>query len=116
MGDSGSSSLRSVPVRLAQTLSLESPVFMGCSVGGLLALDLALHHPEAFRAVISLEGALQAPGSTESLQAFWHPRVSSEYKARLMNGLMSPTSPEAPRLRDRSRHRRPSPRRRPRGR
>ncbi|MDB5483924.1 MAG: hypothetical protein JWO83_4977 [Caulobacteraceae bacterium] len=87
--------LRSVPVTLARTLGLERPVFMGCSVGGLLALDLALQHPEVFRAVISLEGALNIEGDLESLTGFWDPRVSNEYKARLMNGLMSPISPEA---------------------
>ncbi len=86
--------LRSVPLTLARTLGLDRPVFMGCSVGGLLALDLALHHPDDFRAVISLEGALKIGGTLESLSAFWRPDVSSEYKARLMNALMSPTSPE----------------------
>lgn len=86
--------LRSVPVSLAAALELEQPAFMGCSVGGLLALDLALHHPDLFRAVISVEGALHVGGGTDELKAFWHPQVGSEYKARLMNGLMSPTSPE----------------------
>ncbi len=87
--------LRSVPVALAGALGLEQPVFMGCSVGGLLALDLALHHPEVFRAVISLEGALNIEGDLKALSALWHPQVSNEYKARAMNALMSPTSPEA---------------------
>jgi pimeloyl-ACP methyl ester carboxylesterase len=87
--------LRSVPVALARTLGLQRPVFMGCSVGGLLALDLALYHPDVFRAVISLEGALKVEGDLEALTGFWDPRVSNEYKGRLMNGLMSPTSPEA---------------------
>jgi pimeloyl-ACP methyl ester carboxylesterase len=87
--------LRSVPVALAEILGLERPVFMGCSVGGLLALDLALRHPDVFRAVISLEGALNIEGDLETLTGFWHPQVSNEYKARLMNGLMSPISPEA---------------------
>ena len=87
--------LRSIPVALAAALGLERPVFMGCSVGGLLALDLALHHPDVFRAVISLEGALKIEGDLETLTGFWDPRVSNEYKGRLMNGLMSPTSPEA---------------------
>ena len=86
--------LRSVPVALAAALGLERPVFMGCSVGGLLALDLALRHPDVFRAVISLEGALKIPDDVR-LPGFWHPQVSSEFKARMMNGAMSPTSPEA---------------------
>ncbi len=86
--------LRSVPVQLAQALKLENPVFMGCSVGGLLALDLAHKHADLFRAVISVEGALKIEGEMSQFGELWHPQVSSEYKARLMDGLMSPTSPE----------------------
>lgn len=87
--------LRSVPIKLAQALELADPVFMGCSVGGLLALDLAQRHPDLFRAVISVEGTLNIEGSLEDMQELWHPQVSNEYKARLMDGVMSPTSPKA---------------------
>jgi pimeloyl-ACP methyl ester carboxylesterase len=87
--------LRAVPVGLAKILELDKPVFMGCSVGGLLALDLALRHPDVFGAVVSLEGGLKIETDIDSLTALWHPQVSNEYKARLMNALMSPTSPEA---------------------
>ncbi len=86
--------LMSVPVALANALELDRPLFMGCSIGGLLALDLARYHPDAFRAVIGLEPALKIEGTLESLRGFWHPRVSNEYKATVMYGLMSPTSPE----------------------
>jgi len=87
--------LMSVPVNLAATLELERPVFMGCSIGGLLALDLARYHAAQFRSVIGLEPALKVDGDLDSLRGFWHPRVSGEYKAAAMYGLMSPTSPEA---------------------
>jgi pimeloyl-ACP methyl ester carboxylesterase len=89
--------LRSVPVTLSRALQLDRPVFMGCSVGGLLALDLARHHPEDFRAVIAVEGALHIGGdkTLTGIAEFWHPQVSNEYKARLMNGIMAPASPEA---------------------
>ena len=86
--------LRSVPLGLSEALNLERPVFMGCSVGGLMALDLAFRHPDRFRSVISVEGALKIEGSQEMLQELWHPQISNEYKARLMEGLMSPTSPK----------------------
>ncbi len=86
--------LRSVPLALSEALDLERPVFMGCSVGGLMALDLAYRHPDRFRSVISVEGALKIEGSQDGLQELWHPQVSNEYKARLMEGLMSPTSPK----------------------
>lgn len=85
--------LRSIPVELSRALGLDRPVFMGCSVGGLLALDLAYRHADDFRAVISVEGALNIEGSLESLGELWHPQVSNEYKARLMDGIMSPASP-----------------------
>ncbi len=86
--------LRSVPVQLAEALNLKDPVFMGCSVGGLLALDLAHRDADLFRAVISIEGALKVEGELEHLGELWHPKVSNEYKARVMDGLMSPTSPK----------------------
>ena len=86
--------LRSLPLELSRLLDLDRPVFMGCSVGGLLALDLAHKHRDEFRAVISLEGALEIPGSIDHVGELWHPRVGNEYKARLMDGLMSPTSPK----------------------
>jgi pimeloyl-ACP methyl ester carboxylesterase len=85
--------LRSVPLALSRALALERPVFMGCSVGGLLALDLAHRYPDAFRAVIAVEGALAIGGDPEQLTELWHPQVSNEYKARAMEALIAPTSP-----------------------
>ena len=87
--------LRSVPVQLSKALALDRPVFMGCSVGGLLALDLALNHPEEFRAVISLEGSLKVDGSIRNFSELDHPQVNGEYKGKLMEGMTSPDSPKA---------------------
>jgi len=85
--------LMQVPLALCRELELDRPVYMGSSIGGHLAADLALHHPEAFRAVIGLEAALATPGGYQDL---WHdPRIGNEFKANVMYGLMSPTSPEA---------------------
>ena len=86
--------LRSIPIKLTEALGLVNPVFMGCSVGGLLALDLAHKHSDVFRAVISVEGALKIGGDLADYGELHHPQVSNEYKARLMEGLMSPLSPE----------------------
>ena len=86
--------LRSIPVELARALDCEDPAFMGCSVGGLLALDLAHKHSDLFRAVISVEGALNIEGDLADMQTLYHPQVNNEYKARLMDGIMSPTSPK----------------------
>ena len=84
----------SVPNALAAALEVDEPVFMGCSIGGLLALDLARYHPDQWRAVIGLEPALKVDGSRKSMAGFWHPQVSNEFKAAAMYGIMAPQSPE----------------------
>jgi pimeloyl-ACP methyl ester carboxylesterase len=86
--------LRQVPVGLAGALGLDRAAFMGCSVGGLLALDLALRHPDVFRAVISLEGSLHIGGNPDSLVGFWNPQVSNHSKSHLMEQLCAPLSPQ----------------------
>jgi len=84
--------LMRVPRALARALGLQRPVFMGSSIGGHLALDLALHHPEEFRAVVGIEAAAATPGGY--LDLWNHPRVSNAFKASVMYGLMAPTAPE----------------------
>jgi pimeloyl-ACP methyl ester carboxylesterase len=79
-------------IAFSRALELDRPVFMGSSMGGHLAPDLALHHPDEFRAVIGLESAISTPGFY--MDWFYHPRISNDFKASLMYGLMSPTSPE----------------------
>ena len=89
--------LRSVPLALSSALGLHRPVFMGCSVGGALALDLAARHPDDFRAVIAVEGGLKMDQDINDYahQSFFHPQVSNQFKGRLMHALTSPTAPEA---------------------
>ena len=84
--------LMKVPVTLSRELGLDRPIYMGSSIGGHLATDLALHYPEQFRAVIGLEAALATPGGYRD--SWYHPRISNDFKASAMFGLMSPTSPE----------------------
>jgi pimeloyl-ACP methyl ester carboxylesterase len=78
--------------RFAAELALERPVFMGCSMGGHVAVDLARWRPGLCRAVIGVEAASRTPAS--GLDMLDHPRVSNELKASLMVGLTSPRSPE----------------------
>ncbi len=74
-------------------LQLEDPVYMGSSIGGHLALDLALHRPGLFQAVIGLEAAIKSdPGNIDLLD---HPEINNGYKGDLMVGLTGPQSPEA---------------------
>lgn len=84
--------LMQVPVSLSKALELDRPIYMGSSIGGHLAVDLALHYPDEFRAVIGLEAALYTPGGWRDV---WnHPRVSNAFKSMSMYGLMAPTAPE----------------------
>jgi len=83
---------------ISQGLELDRPVYMGCSIGGLLAPDLALACPEAFRAVVGINAGLGVDQATRNLEseASWsHPRVGGQWKAAAMLGNTSPTSPEA---------------------
>ena len=82
-------------VGIADELELERPVFMGCSMGGHIAPDLALHYPGRFCAVIAVQGGIATHDEEPFNEYMWHPRVSDELKASLMFTLMSPQSPEA---------------------
>lgn len=86
--------LMKVVVTLAHELELDRPIYMGSSIGGNLATDLALYYPNEFRGLIGLEAASTTPGGYDESRGFGHPRISNAYKASMMYGLMSPSSPE----------------------
>ncbi len=72
---------------------MHRPVYMGSSIGGHLAIDLAIEHPDVFRAVVGLEASAHTPGG--HVDEFYHPAISNDFKAHLMYGLTAPMSPEA---------------------
>lgn len=85
-------------VAISRKLGLDRPVYMGCSVGGMLAPDLAFYHPQDFRAVIAINGALGFDPSLRSLVEHAHargsdPRVDNTWFMSLMHANMGPTSP-----------------------
>jgi len=88
------------PNALADALSLDRPVYMGCSMGGHLAIDLALEHAERYRATIAVEGALQSAteyvdvGMAGIRREFDNPNVSRNSIGAAMLLNMSPYSPE----------------------
>ncbi|MVZ99880.1 alpha/beta fold hydrolase [Actinomadura sp. LD22] len=85
--------LMQIPIRLAEALGVERPVFIGSSVGGMLALDLARFHPDRFRSVISCEGALHlGPEGPEERNATGDD--PAEHAAAMMSW-MGATAPEA---------------------
>jgi pimeloyl-ACP methyl ester carboxylesterase len=49
-------------VALADALRLVRPIFIGCSIGGVIALHLAARYPERFRGLVALAGAIPTYG------------------------------------------------------
>jgi len=85
---------------LKRALGCEKPVFIGSSMGGHLAPDLALACPDEYAAVIGLEAGLKTGvGSDDDIRAafryFRHPRVNgADRAAAAMYCINGPRSPE----------------------
>ena len=84
-------------VALADHLDLDQPFFMGCSVGGQLALDLAAYHKDRFGAFISLNGWYDNPIPPDAINndIFRTPSVSEDYPMSIILGGTTPVAPEA---------------------
>ena len=99
-------------VAISGALKLDRPVYMGCSIGGYLAPDLALYHPNDFRAVIGVNASVaggQAPSRNPgakvdmdrpiseraSPDTNFHPRVNGAWIGTRMYEITSPVAPEA---------------------
>jgi len=80
---------------LVETLGLDRPVFMGCSVGGQLALSLAAYRSEPFRAFVSMNGWLRSPPSMQTFDN-WPYRDPGTPLDYLMGRVLGTTSPIAP--------------------
>jgi pimeloyl-ACP methyl ester carboxylesterase len=78
---------------MAAALAMEGGIYIGCSMGGHLAPDLALLRPGLFRAVIAVEGGLATHDPEPFLDYLSHPRASNEVKAGLMLSQMSRSVP-----------------------
>ncbi len=82
---------------LVDALKLDRPVFMGCSVGGQLALSLAAFRPEPFRAFVSMNGWLRSPSSMQTFDnwPYRDPATPLDYLMGRVLGTTSPIAPEA---------------------
>lgn len=82
---------------MADALGLERPVVMGCSIGGRVVLNLALDHPERFRAIIGLQSGAHVDPYYDVTWAHRPDVHGGEVCASIVSGLMGPMSPEAER-------------------
>ena len=80
---------------VSAALGLEKPAFMGCSIGGRIALYLALLHPEMFRAIIGLQASAHVDPYYD-LEWLNHPNAhGGETCAGVVSGLIGPQAPSA---------------------
>jgi pimeloyl-ACP methyl ester carboxylesterase len=78
-------------------LSLDKPILIGCSIGGRIALHLALEHPDRFRAIIGLQSGAHVDPYYD-LNFLHRPDVhGGEVCAAIVSGLVGPDAPEADR-------------------
>lgn len=61
------------PVAFARALGLDRPVYLGVSIGGMIASDLPWKHPGVFRAVIACEAGEFMPGWDIQIPALTDP-------------------------------------------
>ncbi len=83
---------------VSEALQLERPVAIGCSIGGRIALHLALEYPQRFRAIIGLQAGAHVEPYYD-LNWLHRPDVhGGEMAAGIVSGLMGPRSPAADRF------------------
>ena len=76
-----------------EALELETPIVIGCSMAGSLAIELARRDPERWRAVIGLSGALKVEGRFQDWSL--RPDINAQQVVPTWtHSLMSPHSPE----------------------
>jgi pimeloyl-ACP methyl ester carboxylesterase len=79
-------------IELSRALGLEKPIYLGQNSAGFLALDLALDHPDDFRAVIGVNTAIK--GGPSTMERYYHPAIGNNYKRACGLGFCAPMSPE----------------------
>lgn len=90
---------------ICQALKADRPVFMGVAAGGFLATDLALYHPDKFRAVIGVNASIAGPDALARANGRPvptnpgpnvqdHPRVSNGANGISIYQVTSPVAPE----------------------
>ena len=79
---------------VSNALGLDKPVAMGCSIGGRIALYLALKHPEKFRAIIGLQASAFVDPYYDTEWLHRPDAHGGEVCAGAVSGLVGPTAPD----------------------
>ena len=84
-------------LQIMTALGLDRPILIGCSIGGRIALHLALEHPERFRAIIGLQAGAHVDPYYD-LNFLHRPDVhGGEVAAAIVSGLVGPDAPTSER-------------------
>lgn len=84
-------------VAMSHALKLDRPIYMGCSVGGYLAPDLALYRPDEFRAVVGINSGLGSGRSgqnREPARTLGNSHQNNAYFGARMYMITSSVAPE----------------------
>ena len=79
---------------VSNALGLDKPVAMGCSIGGRIALYLALKHPEKFRAIIGLQASAFVDPYYDIEWLHRPDAHGGEVCAGAVSGLVGPSAPD----------------------
>ena len=84
-------------LKLVEALALENPIYAGCSMGGRIALQLALNTPEPFKGFIAIEASDFQPAWYD-IDWFHRPDAhGGEMGAALVSANIAPQGPKAER-------------------
>lgn len=86
-----------VILAVSDALELDRPIAMGCSIGGRVALHLALHYPERFRSIVGLQSGAHVSRYFDSSYLHRSDVHGGEACAGVVSGLISPLSPDSDR-------------------
>jgi pimeloyl-ACP methyl ester carboxylesterase len=75
-------------------LELDRPILIGCSIGGRIALHLALEHPERFRAIIGLQAGAHVDPYYDLNFLHRADVHGGEVAAAIVSGLVGPDAPD----------------------
>jgi pimeloyl-ACP methyl ester carboxylesterase len=84
-------------LQMMAALELDRPILIGCSIGGRIALHLALEHAERFRAIIALQAGAHVDPYYDLNFLHRSDVHGGEICAAIVSGLVGPDAPEAER-------------------
>ena len=84
-------------LEISAALELDKPILIGCSIGGRIALHLALEHPERFRAIIGLQAGAHVDPYYDLNFLHRADVHGGEVCGAIVSGLVGPDAPDSER-------------------